>query len=287
MSALACLAERGFFKLKGVFLQVGFEARQHAHSICRNLLFWLPRCAANSLLLAHWAKLGSHGTVNCMDAITSGLSDVWSPLLSFFSRFFAIVARGFIFILEIICAPFEALVAVLMSKVEAERCTDTSFIVLKRVFSEKLCWLVYKLALSARFGTAWVLLLLRGMILGAFWNSRLARRLHRLLRAIKTVPFLLTLALHLLLFKDFGTAAGPHCYGRTFIAMILFFRSGCDFVSILAQAFGIHLREKIAGLAIGPISLRRKLLTNMLRGVLDVCKALQLDLGKRPVESAI
>jgi hypothetical protein len=69
--------------------------------------------------------------------------------------------------------------------------------------------------------------------------------------------------------------------------MILFFRSGCDFVSILAQTFGIHLREKIAGLAIGPISLRRKLLTNMLRGVLDVCKALQLDLGKRPVESAI
>lgn len=226
MSALACLAERGFFKLKGVFLQVGFEARQHAHSICRNLLFWLPRCAANSLLLARWAKLGSHGTVNCMDAITSGLSNVWSPLLSFFSRFFAIVARGFIFILEIICAPFEALVAVLMSTVEAERCTDTSFIVLKRVFSEKLCWLVYKLALSARFGTAWVLLLLRGRILWTFWNPRLAWRLHGFLRAVEAVRLLLTLALHLLLLKNLGAAAGSHRDGRTLAAMVLFFICG-------------------------------------------------------------
>jgi len=39
MCTLACLGERGFLKLKGVFLQVGFEAGQHVHSICCYLLF--------------------------------------------------------------------------------------------------------------------------------------------------------------------------------------------------------------------------------------------------------
>ena len=134
MYTLACLAERGFLKLKGVFLQVGFEAGQHVHPICCDLLFWLPRGAAHSLLLACWAQLGSHGAANCVDAITSCLSDVWSPLLSFFGRFLTIVARGFVFILEIIGAPVEALVAVLMATVEAKGCADASFRVLERVF---------------------------------------------------------------------------------------------------------------------------------------------------------
>ena len=54
---------------------------------------------------------------------------------------------------------------------------------------------------------------------------------------------LLTLALNLLLLKNLGAAASPHRDGRTLAAMVLFFICGEVIESILAEAFGIHLRE--------------------------------------------
>ena len=98
---------------------------------------------------------------------------------------------------------------------------------------------------------------------------------------------LLTLSLHLLLLKNLGAAAGPHRNWRTLTAMVLFFICGLVIESIFAEAFGIHLKELIASEAITSIGMRRKGFTNMLVGVLHVCVALQLYLGKRPVESAI
>lgn len=132
-SVLACYTERGWVKLEGVSLQMGFEAGQHAHDTVCNLLFGLPGRAADSLLLPR-PKLGSHGAAYCVHAVSSCLSDVRSPLLSFLDRLLAIVARRFIFISEFIDTPVKALADFLLP-CKPERRADASFGVLQRGLS--------------------------------------------------------------------------------------------------------------------------------------------------------
>lgn len=163
-SVLACHAERGRIKLKGVLLQMGFKAWQHTHPICCNLLFCLPWSAANSLLLSRGPKLRPHGAAYCLHTICSCFRDVRRPQFALFCRLFAIIAWRFIFILEFIHKPFKALTAILVLTGEVKRRTDASFRVLIRCFSNKLARVIYNLALPAVFGTAWVLEVLRGRI---------------------------------------------------------------------------------------------------------------------------
>jgi len=98
---------------------------------------------------------------------------------------------------------------------------------------------------------------------------------------------LLSLAFHLLLLKNLGAAASPHRNRRSLTTMVLFFICGLVIEIILAAAFGIHLKELIAIIDICFIVMRRKGFTNMRVGVLHVCVALELNLGERPLKSAI
>lgn len=237
---------------------MGFKAWQHTHPICCNLLFCLPWSAANSLLLSRGPKLRPHGAAYCLHTICSCFRDVRRPQFALFCRLFAIIAWRFIFILEFIHKPFKAFTAILVLTGEVKRRTDASFRVLIRCFSNKLARVIYNLALPAVFGTAWVLEVLRGRINWAFADSWLAWWLLRSLLKAKSLFFLLALTFHLLLLKDFGATACPHGDGRIFSALDSFFLSAFVLKRLLAQAFGVKMRKRIATCAIDLVSLRSK-----------------------------
>lgn len=145
---------------------MGFKVGHHTHVSSRHLFLGLTRCTVDSLLGGGRPSLWSHWASNRLHTVTCRGRDIWSPLLSLFLRLSAIVTRRLVFVLYFIFAFVKALIVLTVLVLLRERSTAASYLFWEVVISQKGRLFVQDLTLPTRLSTAWLFVLLRGVLLG-------------------------------------------------------------------------------------------------------------------------